>query len=136
MASVRATLLVGPPTVVGVTGATVLATAWVTAVVVCTGGVMTGVVTAVVATPPATVVATPPATVVAARGGGDHRAGAGDDVERVEHRLQRDGILGLHLQDRGERLIGRAGDHHVPRACSPLPQLVPTWISPVNTPSE
>ena len=33
-----------------------LATAWVTAVVVCTGGVMTGVVTVVVATPPATVV--------------------------------------------------------------------------------
>ena len=68
VASVSATLLVGPATVVGVTGATVLATAWVTAVVVCTGGVMTGVVTAVVATPPATVVATPPATVVAAPG--------------------------------------------------------------------
>ena len=43
---VSATLLVGPATVVGGTGATVLATAWVTAVVVCTGGVMTGVVTA------------------------------------------------------------------------------------------
>ena len=49
---------------------------------------MTGVVTAVVATPPATVVATPPATVVAAPGVVVPTGpGAGDHVERVEHRL-------------------------------------------------
>ena len=47
-----------------------------------------------------------------------------------------DGILGLHLQHGGERLSGGLATTMFHVVSPVVSHLVPTWISPVNTPSE